>query len=377
MADPEDQGVESGLAQAVNEEVLVSLPAVAAAITTASHNSTSSQATIASSISSLSSTMNTTPPPPSDGEEVGERGPGDGRESGQEELLEINSDDENEQSSSTQDSGGNSVDPVSERSHTLMSDSSTEGSGGGGAGGSSGSQGSTLLPWGARKERSQFPATVHVDTNLRPGEFVMRTLFAEYTVMAEKKIETVMQEPLERSLSKSLQRGEDSTFDQLLLAFGCVAEHCLPSLLRTLFAWYDRQGVEWGATDAKYKQDPSKSKGVDSGSNMDRESIQERRDLAVEFIFCLVLIEVLRQLAVHPGHDDLVRHIEDIAFKHFRYREGVQNNPNGANINTIADLYAEVIGVLAQSRFQSVRRRFMAELKELRGREASSHLSAV
>lgn len=65
----------------------------------------------------------------------------------------------------------------------------------------------------------------------------------------------------ERSLSKSLQRGEDPTFDQLLLAFGCVAEHCLPSLLRTLFAWYDRQGVEWGATDAKYKQDPSKSKG--------------------------------------------------------------------------------------------------------------------
>lgn len=37
----------------------------------------------------------------------------------------------------------------------------------------------------------------------------------------------------------------------------------------------------------------------------------------------------------------------------------------------IADLYAEVIGVLAQSRFHSVRKRFMSELKELRGREAS------
>ena len=31
-----------------------------------------------------------------DGEEVGERGPGDGREAGQDELLEIPSDDENE-----------------------------------------------------------------------------------------------------------------------------------------------------------------------------------------------------------------------------------------------------------------------------------------
>ena len=37
----------------------------------------------------------------------------------------------------------------------------------------------------------------------------------------------------------------------------------------------------------------------------------------------------------------------------------------------IADLYAEVIGVLAQSRFHSVRKRFVYELKELRSREPS------
>lgn len=49
---------------------------------------------------------------------------------------------------------------------------------------------------------------------------------------------------------------------------------------------------------------------------------KEKRDLSVEFIFCLVLIEVLRQLSFHPGHEDLVKYIEDIAFKHFKYREG-------------------------------------------------------
>ena len=37
---------------------------------------------------------------------------------------------------------------------------------------------------------------------------------------------------------KSLQRGEDAQFDQLLSALGCVAEYCLPSLLETLFKWY-------------------------------------------------------------------------------------------------------------------------------------------
>jgi hypothetical protein len=39
-----------------------------------------------------------------------------------------------------------------------------------------------------------------------------------------------MSEPLERPLSKSLQRGEDPQFDQLLSSFGSVAEHCLPSV---------------------------------------------------------------------------------------------------------------------------------------------------
>jgi hypothetical protein len=38
-------------------------------------------------------------------------------------------------------------------------------------------------------------------------------------------------------------------------------------------------------------------------------------------------------------------------------------------MHTVADLYAEVLGALAQSRFLSVRNRFMAELKELRVKE--------
>lgn len=53
----------------------------------------------------------------------------------------------------------------------------------------------TMLPWGAHKERSLYPTCVNVDINIRPGEFVMRTLFAEFTVQAEKKIESVMVDP--------------------------------------------------------------------------------------------------------------------------------------------------------------------------------------
>ncbi|XP_054276805.1 protein furry-like [Macrosteles quadrilineatus] len=228
----------------------------------------------------------------------------------------------------------------------------------------------TMLPWGAHKERSPQLTSLNMDMDIRPGEFVMRTLFADFTLQAEKKIETVLSEH-EKPLSKVLQRGEDPVFDQLLSAFGCVAEHCLPSMLKALFAWYERQLGDLGTIEAKKVE--QKGKSGDTAERSEIEALQERRALAVEFIFCLVLIDVLKQLQFHPGHEDLVSDIEDVAFKHFKYKEGVQNSTNASNVHTVADLYAEVIGVLAHSRFLSVRKRFMSELKDLRAREPSSN----
>ena len=50
--------------------------------------------------------------------------------------------------------------------------------------------------------------------------------------------------------------------DQLLSTFGCLAEHCLPSILRTLFSWHDRQGVYSHniTTDSKSKGDTKTKK---------------------------------------------------------------------------------------------------------------------
>lgn len=206
--------------------------------------------------------------------------------------------------------------------------------------------------------------------NLRPGEVVMRLLFADFTQQAEKKIEGVMLENSEKQISKLLQRGEDPQFDQLLLALGSVAEHCLPSLLRALLAWHRRQ-----ISDTEFKSDTMK-KDIDwnlIGSICDLEMQLQRREAAVEFIFCLALLEVLKQLPFHPGHEDIIKNIENLAFRHFKYRDGIQNSPNSYNIHIIADLYGEVVGTLAQCRFASIRKRFMLELKELRAKEASPH----
>ncbi|KAM8801691.1 protein furry homolog-like isoform 3-T3 [Rhynchonycteris naso] len=214
-------------------------------------------------------------------------------------------------------------------------------------------------------------SSITVDPDIKPGEYVIKSLFAEFAVQAEKKIEVVMAEPLEKPLSRSLQRGEDLQFDQLISSMSSVAEHCLPSLLRTLFDWYRRQN---GTEDESYEYRPrssTKSKGDEQ--QRERDYLLERRDLAVDFIFCLVLVEVLKQIPVHPVPDPLVHEVLNLAFKHFKHKEGYSGTNTG-NVHIIADLYAEVIGVLTQSKFQAVRKKFMTELKELRLKEQSPHV---
>ncbi|XP_063413170.1 protein furry-like isoform X1 [Mytilus trossulus] len=198
--------------------------------------------------------------------------------------------------------------------------------------------------------------------NKKPGEYILQTLFLEFCTVAEKKIEQVLGEPLEKSLTKSLQRGEDPQFDQLLNALGSVAEQTLPSLLRSLFLWFNKQMlIDEGGVRQRHKSKGSK------------DFLLERRDLAVEFIYCLVLIEVLAKLNFHPGHDDLVQHVIAQSFKHFKYRDNIQTNPNSGNISIISDLYAEVIGVLTLSRFHAVKKHFNLELRELKIRDQTPY----
>lgn len=164
---------------------------------------------------------------------------------------------------------------------------------------------------------------------------------------------------------------------------------------------------------------------LSNSDEQQRDYLLERRDLAIDFIFSLALIEVLKQVTrltsivpcfcmswsllmhdvwpkkekkkgihchvswfswqmpLHPVLDNLVNEVINLAFKHFRYKEGWAllffpslvflpfavpyfscsllycilwpvscryHGPNTGNMHTVADLYAEIIGVLVQSK---------------------------
>ncbi|EPQ14590.1 Protein furry like protein [Myotis brandtii] len=155
----------------------------------------------------------------------------------------------------------------------------------------------------------------------------------------------------------------------VISSMSSLSEYCLPSILRTLFDWYKRQN---DIEDESHEYRPRTSNKSKSDEQQ-RDYLMERRDLAIDFIFSLVLIEVLKQIPLHPVLDSLIHDVINLAFKHFKYKEGYLG-PNTGNMHIVADLYAEVIGVLAQAKFHSVKKKFMAELKELRHKEQSPYV---
>ncbi|XP_026994498.1 protein furry homolog isoform X6 [Tachysurus fulvidraco] len=220
-------------------------------------------------------------------------------------------------------------------------------------------------------ERKGLPAIMPltVDPESKPGEYVLKSLFANFTLLSERKIRIIMAEPLEKLLTKSLQRGEDHQFDQVISTMSSLAEYCLPSILRTLFDWYKRQN---GLEDESHEYRP-RANTKSKNDEQQKDYLLERRDLAIDFIFSLVLIEVLKQIPLHPLLDGLIQEVINLAFKHFKYKEGY-TGPNTSNMHLVADLYAEVVGVVAQSRFPAVRKKFISELKELRQKEQSPYV---
>uniref|UniRef100_A0A8I3P329 FRY microtubule binding protein n=1 Tax=Canis lupus familiaris TaxID=9615 RepID=A0A8I3P329_CANLF len=156
---------------------------------------------------------------------------------------------------------------------------------------------------GTQKEKG--PPTmlpISVDPDSKPGEYVLKSLFVNFTTQAERKIRIIMAEPLEKPLTKSLQRGEDPQFDQVISSMSSLSEYCLPSILRTLFDWYKRQN---GIEDESHEYRPRTSNKSKSDEQQ-RDYLMERRDLAIDFIFSLVLIEVLKQIPLHPVIDSLI-----------------------------------------------------------------------
>ena len=87
--------------------------------------------------------------------------------------------------------------------------------------------------------RSNEPASAE---RQKPGEYLMQLVMLSFIQLTSKKFEQIVNgDKRDRRLKESLLKGEDLQLDQLVMAMGQVAEHCLPSLTRSLLMWHEHQ----------------------------------------------------------------------------------------------------------------------------------------
>lgn len=153
--------------------------------------------------------------------------------------------------------------------------------------------------------------------------------------MADKRIAVSITENVESSLHRQFQRGRDTEFDRLLAALGQMAEYCLSSVIRHAF--------DWRLTKLEMAKDKRTKQGVD-------------------FVFCHLIIETLKQLNVHPIPERDIHTVLNLAFEQFES----DTDPK------ICELYAEALGVVSEHRHPQVRQRFLAELRKLRHTDVST-----
>ena len=72
--------------------------------------------------------------------------------------------------------------------------------------------------------------------------------------------------------------------------------------------------------------------------------------MIISIVFCLVLIEVLQQLPVHPLPEKQIQDILNLAFTHFKNAALASQETTNNKARIVVDLFAEVIGVMAKTK---------------------------
>lgn len=210
------------------------------------------------------------------------------------------------------------------------------------------------LPWGVPKI---VPVTV-LDYGLPTGAFAGLSVLLDLFGLFERKLQSVAEEePIEKLLNKSLQRCGDPYFDNLCRTLHGISELCLPSVIKTLIKWH--QHMEQKINDDLTTTGDSR--------------VLVKKLLAVNYLFCIVLIEILPQVEFHlSACEQQVRYLLDSSFHQVQYKDPATLGINNTNSLVVSETYAEVIGVLSETHFTQIHRQFMNILSEMKKDNSTS-----
>uniref|UniRef100_A0A8R1HZV6 Uncharacterized protein n=3 Tax=Caenorhabditis japonica TaxID=281687 RepID=A0A8R1HZV6_CAEJA len=208
------------------------------------------------------------------------------------------------------------------------------------------------LPWGGTRMVSLGPLNLTQPS----GPFVGQTAILDLFNIFDRKLHIVTEEePIEKMLNKTLQRGGDTYFDNLCYTLHGLSEICLPSVLKMIIDWHE-----------KYEESLAVAMVSTSVTPEQRLKLAKKL-LAVNYLFCLILIEILPQVEFHlPQCDPLIKKVLEVCFKNVQYREPSTVGVNKTNHLVVAETYGEVLGVLSNTYFTHIHRTFMTHITEFK-----------
>ncbi|KDQ60331.1 hypothetical protein JAAARDRAFT_191723 [Jaapia argillacea MUCL 33604] len=196
------------------------------------------------------------------------------------------------------------------------------------------------------------------------SEYALHAVFMRFVSTAESHIDNFLRHPLDRDppLTDSMGPGVDSKLDDILQSLGRIAQKNAKPVIDSIMRWRRSQNGEVDNGIIRLHMSRSPSANRSTKPQDERSLLIERKSLACIYVMCRALIVVMQSLSKDALAEMVGYELEDRTFEQFR-SPNLKLLAQSANHRTNADLYASLLGLLANFRFESVTDRFLRELQ--------------
>ncbi|KAJ7599265.1 cell morphogenesis N-terminal-domain-containing protein [Mycena floridula] len=220
------------------------------------------------------------------------------------------------------------------------------------------------FPNGNRSETPDFDEDKVVMDPKTPSDYALHAIFIRFATSAEGKIDVFLRHMLDvdPQLADFMGQGVDPKFDEILDSLGQIAQKHAKPVVDSIMRWRRSQLENVGSDIIRYHmgQSPGPNRTVRPPDVPGL--LNERKSLASIYIMCRALIAVLRTLGKDALGEKVGHALEKTTFEQFK-KPDLKLLLQSSNHRTNADLYATLLGYLANVRFLSVTDRFLAELE--------------
>ncbi|KAG1732965.1 cell morphogenesis N-terminal-domain-containing protein [Suillus lakei] len=234
--------------------------------------------------------------------------------------------------------------------------------------------------FGAQMFSSDGPSVMEEDDKVSsgpktPSDYALHAVFIRFATLAEAKMVVFLRETLDHEplLSNFMGPSLDPKFDDLMGSLGKIAQKHPKPVIDSIMRWR-RSHNENVSTDI-LKHHTSQSPLWTRGARVQEPStlLNERKSLASIYIMCRALIAVLSVLSKDALGDALGFTLEEKTFEQFK-RPDLKLLAQSANHRLNAELYATLLGHLANVRFVSVTDHFLGELEPVANGQVAKDL---